>query len=785
MYRVFLSSLLLLLIQSAFGSNTTIKDRFYDTYETETLTPAQKRGRAIWYLATMGNDLFHTKVMQQRMEVPIDWYKVFNTSSRHLRFHNWGLTNDPDCIAGDEMSLGLDRCPGDEKLIESLLNGKPYVDPACDLEKNIPGATTDGRENSCYLAFGTSIGAVGFRKRPNPKFNLEAWKKYNGGKLNYQNFTGNRIRDGRIEPPYLVGISCASCHVGFSPLKPPINPEKPEWENIIGTIGGQHLRMADILGSGLEPNSFLLQTFTNPAGTTDTSAVSHDSVNNPGTTNAIFNTDIRLQQNKFLHVVKRTRRDPKTNQWGPAESKLEEVPHILKGAEDSVGLDFALQRVFINIGMCANKCWVNHLVSLKSLSGRGSEQTPFDIVQCRRDCPEWRAIEDRIGDLISFLATRRPTDLKDAVDYDKDGHEVHTGKTHIASIPKSKLDKGREVFALHCAKCHSSQRPLLAFQARDERFFKSTPVMAGFTREQNGIRTDWLGDDDITPADELGVNICRSLHSNHMQGHVWEQFASDTYRLPEKEVTSGKEVRRPIRPALARYGMKGSGGGRGYYRNISLLSVWATAPFLHNNALGPQHCNHVPMFEEAMKKAGKELPKDCFETKDSLSVDGRLKLFEESMKALLNPNTRGNRITRTYSQIEVEMPGAFIAEAFKSPAGLVLFGDVAGLRKLSEQAPDFRITLPEGIPITYLGSLNVQGFMKGQIDKFSKIDQPLIRAQKFAEHLRMLSNNKEHLESELVAYSNCSDLEEDKGHSFGASLSEEEKDALIAFLKIL
>ena len=32
------------------------------------------------------------------------------------------------------------------------------------------------------------------------------------------------------------------------------------------------------------------------------------------------------------------------------------------------------------------------------------------------------------------------------------------------------------------------------------------------------------------------------------------------------------------------------GGGRGYYRNVSLLSVWAHAPFMHNNAIGPEIC---------------------------------------------------------------------------------------------------------------------------------------------------------------------------------------------------
>jgi len=31
-------------------------------------------------------------------------------------------------------------------------------------------------------------------------------------------------------------------------------------------------------------------------------------------------------------------------------------------------------------------------------------------------------------------------------------------------------------------------------------------------------------------------------------------------------------------------------GGRGYLRNISLVNVWSTGPFMHNNAIGPEIC---------------------------------------------------------------------------------------------------------------------------------------------------------------------------------------------------
>src|SRR5574337_888826 len=75
----------------------------------------------------------------------------------------------------------------------------------------------------------------------------------------------------------------------------------------------------------------------------------------------------------------------------------ETVHHILKGGEDSIGALEAIQRVYFNIGSCSEQCWVNHLTDLRQLDPqqRGFGQTPFNIGQCRRDCANFRAIEDR------------------------------------------------------------------------------------------------------------------------------------------------------------------------------------------------------------------------------------------------------------------------------------------------------------------------------------------------------------------------------------------------------
>ena len=135
-------------------------------------------GRLIWYKATGGNDRFHTYTFQQRIGVLVDWYRVLRSDQRDDRFAAWGIINDPACCKpGDpncpakspDETYGFDWCPGDDELLKYV--GKDgYKDPACDF-KDAPVDTNDPhhkskdqRQSACDLAFGTSTGALGFRK---------------------------------------------------------------------------------------------------------------------------------------------------------------------------------------------------------------------------------------------------------------------------------------------------------------------------------------------------------------------------------------------------------------------------------------------------------------------------------------------------------------------------------------------------------------------------------------------------------------------------------------------
>jgi hypothetical protein len=176
--------------------------------------------------------------------------------------------------------------------------------------------------------------------------------------------------------------------------------------------------MSELLGSGMPKTSIEWQMFTHARpGVTDTSAISHDQVNNPGddefdhqpvaARTVSGRGHQQVAQGEHLRrregreqVLVRARRDGKC--WVKSTRSDDTtlgrpgVHHILKGGEDSIGGLEAIQRVYFNIGSCAEACWVNHLTDFRQVdpAQRGFGQSAFSIGQCRRDCPHFRAIED-------------------------------------------------------------------------------------------------------------------------------------------------------------------------------------------------------------------------------------------------------------------------------------------------------------------------------------------------------------------------------------------------------
>ena len=794
---------------------------FYDGEKG--ISPAARAGREIWYKATAGNARFHTYVFQQRVGVLVDWFRVLRADQRGDRFAAYGLINDPGCCTPGargctakslDETYGFDWCPGDDELL-AFVGKEGYRDPACDFRdadrdpKDPHHAKKDQRQSACDLAFGTSTGALGFRKFPNPRFDRDKWVKLNGQPGSWDGYRRvlstdpkssdwrvRRLADGSIEPPFLIGTACGSCHIAFDPLHPPKDPARPEWGNLKGAPGNQYLRISELLGSGMPYDSLEYQMYSHARpGTSDTSAIPTDQVSNPGTINALLNL-ARRPTFRDEEVIKwrKVTACPATPEGGTKcwcepgregkcwlQSRAKDtVHHILKGGEDSIGILEAIQRVYFNIGSCSEACWLNHLTDLRQLDpqARNFGQTPFDIGQCRRDCPNFRAIEDRLGDILAFFVSKEnhATDLHVARENalkEKNAKAKYGDDELVADLDqrfgKGAVARGRVVFAENCARCHSST-PV----AKPEEF-KNVDFRA--LDAQSGLRRDWLGNDQATLVNEVKTYRCRALHSNHMTGRIWQEYGSENLRARAPD----PDVREP------------HDGGRSYYRNISLVSVWAHAPLMHNNALGPEICgkpkNRDNFFYRSTyvdRKTKQPLAADkapaCWAYDPS--VDGRFKLYVASMEDLLNPSRRLPKITKSDVDVPLRMGLRMVEDGKEkqvfgltivvpegvNSAGLVNFqhkafvGDLLALRRKPE-ALDQKLAKQFGEEEAKRIVADLRGVAEALLKRPEQLVETLRKHPKLVE-----------------AYSSCTADVENDGHRFGEGLPEADKKALIAFL---
>jgi hypothetical protein len=781
------------------------------------LTPSEQAGREIWMFATAFNDRFFTYTYPQRLGGAIDWYAILGAEYRDDLFEAWGAIPDPDCClpgapdcpahSGSE-TYGLPWCPGDDALL-SFVGREGYRDPACDFadapfDVTTPHGTTDQRQSSCDLRFGTSTGALGLRKFPNPRFDPAVWEGVGGWQGYAAYLSGdpsspdsrlNRLWDGSVEPPFRIGMACGACHIAYDPLDPPADPKHPAWENIDALVGNQYSRISELLGSGLSPHRLEWQLIARSRpGIVDTSALPMDFVSNPGTMNAIINFARRpLHQNDVLKWRQAAAcpegadaqvcwcEPGREGKCWERSARTEMVPAVLKGGEDSIGYNEAIQRVYFNIGSCAEQCWINHLTDLRAADPeqRNYGQTPFDVGQCRRDCASFRAIEDRLDDIRRFFLSARPTDLWQA-------RGLATPRDLEAELDAEfypgAVEHGRQVFLETCARCHSSQ--------------PGTPTAAGLTATDPAdptLRLDWLGNDEVRPASAIGTYPGRSLHSNHMAGRVWAEYAS---------LTEQSRPADPLRPEVL------NGGGRGFYRNISLLSAWAHAPFMHNNAVGPEICgkpsrSEVDFYASPYVDAqGKPLadPPDCraFDP----SVEGRYALYKASMQELLDPGSR--------------VPKMFVLDR-----DIII--DIAPKVSLLGRDLGLSLTVPAGFPAVDVNSLRYKDMIQDLVlvardpGKFdAKYATLLTEAQRADLRQGLLAIRSQLIGTATISgielvlnreeavvgrvqdltlqvgndfvqryYSNLLEHQENTGHRFGEGLSQRDKQALIAFVATL
>lgn len=610
------------------------------------LTEAEKRGLQTWYFWTGGNEKFF-RDFAKLTKGEADFLTLLDarpnnandsTGQKHLqrneRFQKIGLINDPGCKAAtepDEYGLWLDKCDKD-----------PHA-----------------------------AGVMGARKFPNPNFDTEKWdiNAYYAGKA-------------QIEPPYRMGISCGVCHIAFNPLKPPKDIENPEWENLASAIGNQYLREGVLFGNNIPNSDFRKQVLsTQPPGTSDTSRIATDHINNPNAINAIFNLPNRPRYEEVMN-----------------DGTIEKVPHVLKDGADSVGVALASERVYINIGSCADYWLTLH----DPIQGR-KPQKPFDIATARKQCQYWSKTEAKMPDAEAFLNTLQPMHLQDA-----------PGGSVYLTQDKSILEKGKLVFADTCATCHSSKQPpkeILADSAQTKQWYRQSVLSSNF------LEGNFLSDDKRYPVTLIGTNASRALATNATKGHVWEQFSSRTYKeLPSPgklNLENPFDKEKPINFEIP-------AGGLGYYRTPSLISLWTSAPFLHNNMLGKY-------------------------TADP-SVKGRMDAFNDAIEKLLWPEKREGIIQRTNQETTLTLG-------------------------------QLNASIPKNTPINLLANLNSSNTPRLLS---AKLNSPL-GAKALSKIAKLVPDDV--LVPVLLKGNQSPDFIEDRGHEFGKDLSDEDKQALIEFLK--
>jgi hypothetical protein len=700
--------------------------------------------------------------------------KTWVAVGRDVRWRYYGIVNEPcfdKASEGDKERWGLwlDKrvatsadCPAD-----------PYEN-----ESKYPGVKRDARGSKNVPVgsyYGKASGVAGLRLFPNPDFNEAAQAKWDPVKY----YTDpSYYNDQHLVRPYRVGMSCGFCHIGPNPVNPPADPEHPKWANLNSNPGAQYFWVDRVfMWNPQSESNFIFQLLhSSLPGTLDTSFISSDNINNPRTMNAIYNVQGRLEaakrwkeklaggglNNRQFNEFEQTK--VLSDLFVPPDTVF--TPHVLKDGADSVGIPGALNRVFINIGLYSEE-WLKHF---RPLVG-GKTVSPLRISDAEKNSVYWQATAQQTPDLaLFFLKSARPDRLKDAPG----------GQTYLTA-DQNKLNQGKAVFAENCARCHSSKQPpnlcaagqpctsgqILENSAEYFRWMRNTVTSADF------LDNNFLSTDRRVPMTELGINACSPLASNGIRDNIWDNFTSETYKqLP---AVGPITVYNPIDGTPSEF--QPPGGGRGYVRVTSLVSLWSSAPYLQNNSVGS--FNGDP------------------------SVEGRMRAFDDGIHQMLWPDRRakdpllGNKIPgpslilRTTASSYLRVPSGYLPDALKDVGAGGLLNRLAPFA--FDRQGDLEIgPIPKGTPVSLLPNMGLLPDGTGIEDKVEHGKKLIALLIKFKKDLKSLPANATDDDArkafsnavpDMLELSKCPDFIVNKGHYFGSNLSDDDKNALIEFLK--
>lgn len=831
------------------------------------LTPAEVRGRNTWWIWTGGNEAFW------------DWLANNSFGTHDLL----KVLSSYPCEPGQE---GWEEYGGDKRLPSKSTygHGEGYGEGYGDWQSecaqdmypedghptyayydrdtrfcyagmiNEPGfrkPTKKGEFGLCLdervaspepfdeTVYGRPSGIMGLRIYPNPNFDEKAKAAWDPEK--YYN-DPSYFSSGDLVRPYRVGMSCGFCHISHHPLHPPEDADNPEYANLSGTIGAQYFWFGRVFAPNVTADNLVYHLLdANRPGAVDTSFVPADNLLNPRAMNALFNLGARVGIAQKIGAETSTGGAldlPEVASHLEGDSSTFEVPHVLWDGADSVGIDAALTRVYINIGEYHQQ-WIRTIDAVVGFR----KQSPIKVIDAQENSVYWNATQERSKDLLDYLIRAGyPYPLADveepgAGSYGEGEGEGEDGDSGAAgaagaaaaepdepegedagegdSFGPTPLERGKIAFAENCARCHSSKLPEPLVGLGEEgcigpdyldcwkRYWEWTETedfkrqMREIVLQDDFLDGNYLSSDaripthqpliDFEPtgidpsastleryleeARQRGIatgalegELCSPMASNAIEGHVWDNFSSQSYKsLPSVGTV---EVYNPITDEVTEW--ETPAGGRGYQRVPSLVSIWTTAPYLHNNELGRF-------------------------TGDP-SKQGRLVAFETGIRQLLWPERRANHVPRTdrvtYLLVEPSaLPGA--VRALLPLRGLFGLGFLVNDDGQVQVGPfPGPSSASEGTPVSLVANLNLArtdadfglfgllGTVRRATKDFKRIEREQLGPEESAELLRGLV-------PDLLDKSACPDFIVDRGHYFGTDLSDAEKEALIEFIKTL
>jgi hypothetical protein len=305
---------------------------------------------------------------------------------------------------------------------------------------------------------------------------------------------------------------------------------------------------------------------------------------------------------------------------------------------------------------------------------------------------------------------------------------------------------------------------------------------------------NYLSSDARIPVTLLRTNACSPLATNALRDNIWDNFSSESYKtLPSVGTVTFYD---PYTGEQFPYQMPA--GGRGYTRVPSLISLWSTAPFLLNNAVGP-----FPM------KDGAPDP----------SVEGRMAAFNQAIEQMLWPERRekdtvlGDKIPgtidRTTERSFVYIPISYLPDALQRPVTWTSWL----LPWLSPSEESIAIgPIPAGTPVNLLANTKLRAEAGDSVVEHAAnlarlagrlVLNSVASAESDTTSDDQLRERLSELREPFMALSKCPDFVVNRGHYFGTAmfnqqdgLSEDErafgtepelndndKRALIEFLK--